>query len=117
MQIDRVNTILYCQLWQQTVAFYRDVLGLRVGMSNHWFVEFELNEAARLSVADQRQATIKSNEGRGITLSLMVHELEQRHAQLVAVGQSCSDIKPLWGGRVFYLNDPEGNRIELWSEQ
>ena len=58
MRFTRSNTILYCSRWQETVAFYRDILELPITMQTEWFVEFHLTSGATLSVADQSRATI-----------------------------------------------------------
>lgn len=64
------NTILYCARWEETVAFYKDGLGLGVTFSTGWFVEFALTGSARLSIADARHATIRPGPEKGMTLSL-----------------------------------------------
>ncbi len=68
------NTILYCQQWQTTVDFYRQVLNLPITHESDWFVEFQLTASAHLSVADERRATIKSSGGAGITLTFQVDD-------------------------------------------
>ena len=35
---------------------------------------------------------------------------------LEASGVAVTEIKSRWGANVFYCHDPEGHRIELWSE-
>ena len=60
------NTILYCQKWSETIAFYRDKLELPILFASDWFVEFELDTTARLSLADEQRAKIKSSHGAGI---------------------------------------------------
>ncbi|HJW86650.1 MAG TPA: hypothetical protein VJ440_08465, partial [Candidatus Brocadiaceae bacterium] len=55
-----MNTILYCRRWQETAAFYREALGLPVTFQNEWFVELAVNGHARLSVANEQRATVKS---------------------------------------------------------
>ncbi len=45
--------------------------------SNDWFVEFKLNEASRLSVANEVRTTMKSGDGKGVTISLQVVDVEQ----------------------------------------
>jgi catechol 2,3-dioxygenase-like lactoylglutathione lyase family enzyme len=115
MEIQAVNTILYCAMWQETVDFYRSVLGLPVTHATDWFVEFSLGNAARLSVADAMQATIESAGGRGVTISLRVKDVVSARAELTAVGLEPTALKDLWGARVTYIFDPEGHRIEIWS--
>jgi catechol 2,3-dioxygenase-like lactoylglutathione lyase family enzyme len=115
MKIKAANTILYCNKWEETVSFYRDGLGLLVISSTDWFVEFKLNEAARLSVADERRASIKSGDGKGITISLQVVDVEEVRGQLVERGFDPTPIKEVWGSKAIYLRDPEGNRLEFWT--
>jgi catechol 2,3-dioxygenase-like lactoylglutathione lyase family enzyme len=115
MKIKAVNTILYCKKWEETVAFYRDGLKLLVISSTDWFVEFKLNESTRLSVANEARATIKTGEGKGVTISLQVPDIEEIHVELVENGFSPTPVKEIWGSRAIYVHDPEGNRLEFWS--
>ncbi|MFN8492987.1 MAG: VOC family protein [Caldilineaceae bacterium] len=112
------NTILYCQQWQATVAFYRDVLNLPVAFASDWFVEFALTDTARLSIADERRATIKSSAGAGITLTFQVTELQGAWQHLEDQGAKPGLLRRhAWGAQVFYLYDPEGHRLEFWSPE
>ena len=115
MKVTTSNTILYCRKWDDTVAFYRDVLKLDVHFSNEWFVEFILNAQARLSVADQARTSIKSSGGKGVTVCFQVDDAEIMHKYLKQMGTHPTPIKGLWQSRVFYVRDPEGNRLEFWS--
>lgn len=110
------NTILYCTAWRQTVTFYRDQLELPITFASEWFVEFALTGSARLSIADESRATVKSSHGAGITLTFQVDDADEvwqafQHAGLEPT--PCRTHK--WGARTFYLRDPEGNRLEIWS--
>ena len=106
---------LYCKKWRETIAFYRDGLKLLVISSNEWFVEFKLNEMSRLSVADETRTSIKSGDGRGITISLQVSDIEQTRAELLDAGINPTPIKEVWGSKAIYVRDPEGNRLEFWA--
>ncbi|MFW5828491.1 MAG: VOC family protein, partial [Alkalispirochaeta sp.] len=75
MEIRRSNTIIYCECWRETVAFYRDVLELSPTMEHDWFVEFRLTETAMLSVADTSRARIDTSRGEGVTISLRVDDV------------------------------------------
>jgi catechol 2,3-dioxygenase-like lactoylglutathione lyase family enzyme len=111
------NTILYCRKWDQTVHFYRDLLALPVLFENDWFVEFELNSASRLSIADERRTSIKSNNGTGITLPLEVVEIDTCRNEMKHAGLNPASIRMHpWHARVFYIFDPEGHRIEIWQK-
>lgn len=111
----RTNTILYCDRWRETVRFYRDLLNLPVLMDNGWFVEFRLTENACLSVADAAHASIASARGAGMTLSLRVEDIDILHDRMASVGIDATPIRKIWGVRGFFVYDPEGHRIELWS--
>ncbi|MEP9411789.1 MAG: VOC family protein [Candidatus Brocadia sp.] len=111
-----LNTILYCHRWQETVSFYRDILGFPVTFENNWFVEFEVNAHARLSVANEQRATVKSARGQGLTLALQVNKADAIWQYLISRGVNVGRIADHpWGGRAFFLFDPEGNRLEVWS--
>ncbi len=117
MRVRRANTILYCRKWRATATFYRDQLGLAVSFENEWFVEFVLTNGAALSVADASRATIGAVAGQGITLAWQVDDVAVLHDWLAAAGTPVTAIRRRWGAWVFYCHDPEGHRIEFWSEQ
>jgi catechol 2,3-dioxygenase-like lactoylglutathione lyase family enzyme len=113
--VQAANMILYCSQWQETVRFYRDLLGLPVRCARDWFVEFQVMEGSFLSIADAARTTIVSSRGNGITLSLKVTDLDQAHRNLTTAGIAAGPIRNKWGARVFYFHDPEGHRLEAWA--
>ncbi len=115
MKIQTINTILYCQKWAETVAFYTDVLQLHVEFSNDWFVELRVHPGARISIANQDRASIKSAQGQGITLTFQIDDVSAMHADLTERGANPTPIRVRWGSKVFYVYDPEGNRLEFWA--
>jgi catechol 2,3-dioxygenase-like lactoylglutathione lyase family enzyme len=116
MHIKTVNTILYCRDWDAMLSFYRDSLNLEVVFFRDWFVEFFLNENARLSIADEKRASIKSSHGKGMTLSINIDDIDSVWNGFEHKGLHPTQIKKHdWGARHFFLLDPEGNRIELWQ--
>lgn len=116
MHIKTANTIFYCRKWKECVDFYKNKIGLQVTTSLDWFVEFKLNKASRLSIADESRTSIDSNEGKGVTIALDVGDIETIHIYLNEAGLSPPPIKDhAWGARVIHIHDPEGNRIEFWS--
>jgi catechol 2,3-dioxygenase-like lactoylglutathione lyase family enzyme len=113
-----MNTILYCRRWQETVDFYRHKLQFPVTFESDWFVEFGLTPTSHLSVADERRATIKSSSGAGLTLTFQVADADQAWQELQGRGLNLGPLKDhAWGARVFYFFDPEGHRLEIWSEK
>ena len=117
LSIERTNTVLYCERWPETVAFYRTVLGLRVALENDWFVEFELTPSSFLSIADASRATVGAVGGQGVTLTWKVPRLGETRTVLEASGVDVTEIKSRWGADVCYCHDPEGHRIELWADR
>lgn len=114
--VNRANTILYARLWKKSVAFYRDRLGLEIAFQKDWFVEFRLTPTAFLSIADQSRTTMTSGNGKGITLSFHIDDLQAAHRAFLEDGLAPTAIRyQVMGADVFYLFDPEGNRIEFWS--
>jgi len=116
VRVDRVNTVLYCDAWADTVAFYRDRLELDVEHDSDWFVEFRLNDRAFLSVADASRATIDAVGGQGITITMQTDDVAATRSLLEAVRIETTPITRRWGADVFYCHDPEGHRIEFWSD-
>lgn len=114
IDIVTANTILYCDRWQETVQFYQQ-LGLPVLEQNDWFVEFELNTGSRLSVANAARASINSSQGAGLTITLQVADIHSWFRRIQQLGIASEGIRQHgWGADVFYIFDPEGNRIEFW---
>jgi catechol 2,3-dioxygenase-like lactoylglutathione lyase family enzyme len=114
--IKSANTILYCGKWDETVRFYRDLLGLTVVFAADWFVEFRLCAGSLLSVADERRTSVKSCRGRGVTITMEVDDIETacRTAREKGLGPTEISLHP-WNAKVFYLLDPEGHRLEIWQ--
>jgi catechol 2,3-dioxygenase-like lactoylglutathione lyase family enzyme len=116
LPIHTANTILYCAAYEATVAYYRDRLGLPITFASDWFTEFALTDTARVSIADERRATVKSGGGRGITLTLQVADADAAWAVCDAAGLDPTPCRRhRWGARTFFLRDPAGHRIEVWS--
>ena len=79
-------------------------------------MEFEVNDHARLSIANEQRATVKSGGGQGMTITFQVDKADDTWQRLQSKGIPLGEIKDHpWGGRSFFLRDPEGNRIEVWS--
>ncbi|HSJ47054.1 MAG TPA: VOC family protein [Euzebyales bacterium] len=112
----RTNTILYCRRWRETIAFYRDELGLAVLADHGWFVELAVTSGTSLSVADATRTTIDGVDGQGITLSWQVTDLGTTRNRLLQSGLAASEVRSVGDAVACYLTDPEGHRIEIWSD-
>ena len=117
MHVRTVNTILYCRKWIETVAFYKVKLKLPIATSLEWFVEFKMNETSRLSIANAARTSIDSSDGKGVTITMEVDDIEMTHSYLKEAGLNPTPVRNhAWGARVIYIYDPEGNRLEFWSQ-
>ena len=116
LQIEAANTVLYCEKWAETVAFYRETLALPVLFENEWFVEFALTESARFSIANAARATIDAVAGQGVTIAMQVADVFVAREKLVEGGVEIGRIKSRFNAQVCYFYDPEGHRLELWSQ-
>jgi catechol 2,3-dioxygenase-like lactoylglutathione lyase family enzyme len=116
LAIERTNTILYCRDWLPTVRFYRDGLGLPVLVEDDWYVEFRITRESSLSVTDAARITIDHVGGQGIVLSWRVPDLAEARKQLADRSLQPSEIRSIINAAAFYVTDPEGRRIEMWSE-
>lgn len=114
--VERSNTILYCEHWAPTVRFYRDDLGLRVVAENDWYVEFRITSVSSLSIADASRTTIDHVGGQGVTISWRVADIAVTRNRLLDRSLAPSEIHIVWNAAAFYILDPEGHRIEIWSE-
>jgi len=89
---------------------------LPVSFSTDWFVEFCVGATSRLSIADAKQTSIKSCNGKGVTLSLEVENIDNAWGLVKKAGLNPTTIKRHpWDAFVFYLFDPEGHRLEIWQ--
>lgn len=113
--VQRVNTILYCRRWHETVDFYRDVIGLPVTFTNDWFVEFRIAAGAAVSIADAARSTVDAVQGKGITISIEVNDLDAVRQHLIRAGGNPDEVTKRFGSTVFDVFDPEGHRIEFWA--
>lgn len=116
LRIVGTNTILYSDRWSELVEFYRTGLGLRASMAREWFVEFDLHAGAHISIADANRASIAGGDGDGLTLSWRVDDAEETRQRLEHNGIDASPIEHRWGSPGFFVVDPDGNRIEFWSD-
>ncbi len=114
-QVIRVNTILYCEKWADTVAFYKTGLKLPVTVAQDWFIEFRLTDTTCLSIADATRTTKNSSGAQGHLITFQVRDLKETRIWLCCAGLAPTPIETHpWGAKVMYLDDPEGNRLEFW---
>jgi catechol 2,3-dioxygenase-like lactoylglutathione lyase family enzyme len=113
-----MNVILYCRQWGEAVAFYRDKLGFPTKLATFWLVEFEVAPNTYLSVADAKRTSIQPSDGAGITVTFKVADVRGVWQDLLGKDVKVEPIRDNHlGGQAFFLRDPDGNRLEFWSEK
>ena len=117
---------VYCKDIQASLAFYRDLLGLRqtyqfpaTGVPEH--VEFKIGDSY---IAISSPKGLESHHlppatyGQSFELSLHAQDTDAVVAQLRATGVPVM-VEPQFGPngqRIAYVLDPDGNRIHLYSQ-
>ncbi|MBF0226808.1 MAG: VOC family protein [Desulfobacterales bacterium] len=82
-----------------------------------WFIEFKLNETSRLSIANEERTSVRSSCGKGLTITMRVVDIKETLSFLEKEELNPTPIKDHpWGAKVIYIYDPEGNRLEFWSQ-
>lgn len=117
LSIERSNVILYCQRWVDTTNFYRDTLRMPIEFANAWLVEFRINPTSFISIADASRTSIRSVDGQGLTMTFRVADAAVARDELLGRGAPVGSIMWRWGSLSFYVDDPEGHRLEFWGKE
>lgn len=109
---------LFSFRWQQSVAFYRDVVGFPLSFLGEDFgwAEFDLGGARlgleRCDPADPETAGLV---GRFVGVSVEVESIQKTYAALTSRGVrflGAPEPQP-WGGTLAHFEDPDGNVLTL----
>lgn len=109
---------VFTQKWEESLAFYRDVIGFPVTFSDAdmGWAQFDLQTAGigleRLAPDDDEAADLV---GRFVGASIEVENIDAVYAELTAKGVSflgAPEQQP-WGGKLAHFRDPDGNVITL----
>ena len=113
MPIERVyTTIYYVDDWDRSVAFYRDVLGLKPLYVEKGWAEFQVGTGGRIAIhprhpGDAADVTQVSLQVRDIDATL--RELTERGAGVV------EPVRREHFGAIASIADPAGNVIGLYE--
>ena len=96
-------------------AFYEDVLGLKPSaeMAGGKWIEYEVGRGtfAITDIDPKTPSTI------GTSLAFEVDDIDATHTYMQSKGVNPTEIQTRNDGqKAFYINDPDGNRIELCTK-
>jgi len=97
---------------QDSIAFYRDTLGLPM-VSHDYVARFDLDGVlVELVPLPPGSGVPGSGNAR---LCFAVSDLKETLEQLHARGIATSGIKNKKGGKIAFFRDPDGNELSLWE--
>ena len=117
ISVRSLHTVIYCQKWKECISFYTDILGFPVVFTNEIFVEVQPATGARIGLMDAGRTRWPASRGDSFILSFRVADIEETHQCLQRRYTGLGELKDhSWGARLFEIKDPEGRRIEFWSD-
>ena len=113
--IERVcTTIYFVDDWAASVAFYRDVLGLKPLFIEHGFAQFEVGQGGGLIAIHARGAHEHGHEATHV--SLEVQDIDGTLRALTARGaRVVREVQRQDFGALAAVADPSGNVIGLYE--
>ncbi len=119
-------TVLFVEDFDTCLRFYRDILGLKVGILEATFAAFEMDEqnfvvqgiAAAEKIINVPVAAFEAETGKidRVMLCAQVEDVDEAYETLKAKGVEFTQppIDQPWGLRGVYFRDPEGNVWEFY---
>ena len=116
MQVRRLCWLgVKTEAFDETTAFFRDVLGLSLGYEEPGFAMFTLPDADRdfVEVFDSGREDLGTLYSRAPVVGLLVDDLDEARAELASSGLEVLDeiheATTLQGYRYFHARGPDGN--------
>lgn len=108
--LKKIDTVfVYVRNIAESVQWYREVLGLEVGLEYLGYVAFKLGETYLTIIENRRQINHEFS-----TFNFFVEDAYVTHQYLVNKGVKVTDVKHD-GVDHFAFFDPDGNRLEICS--
>ena len=112
LQLSFDAVFFYVSNVEESIAFYRDTLGLPL-VSRDYVARFDL-DGVLIELVPMPPGSIVPGSGNA-RLCFAVSDLKETLQQLQARGVSTSDIKNKKGGKIAFLRDPDGNELSIWQ--
>ncbi len=114
----KLITFLYYADLPRAMAFYEDVLGLKLAIDQGWSKIYEVTTSGYLGLVDETRGSHRAHPVKPVQICMRVANVDAWHAYLldrgIAIIKGPKDV-PHLGIRVIVLEDPEGYQIEIQS--
>ena len=97
---------------QESIAFYRDTLGLPM-ISHDYVARFDV-DGVLVELVPLPPGSVVPGSGNA-RLCFAVSDLKETLEQLHDCGVATSAIKNKKGGKIAFFRDPDGNELSLWE--
>jgi catechol 2,3-dioxygenase-like lactoylglutathione lyase family enzyme len=99
---------------EESIAFYRDTLGLPM-VSRDYVVRFDL-DGVLVELVPRPPGSVVPGSGNA-RLCFAVSDLQETLDRLHARGISTSGVKDKKNGKIAFFRDPDGNELSVWQYQ
>jgi predicted enzyme related to lactoylglutathione lyase len=114
----KLITFLYYADLARAMAFYADVLGLKLAIDQGWSKIYEVTPNGYVGLVDEAHGSHRSHPVKPVQICLRVADVDAwcvwLRSQGVEIVKGPKDVEAL-GIRVIVFNDPEGYQVEIQS--
>ncbi len=115
---EKLITFLYYVDLPQAMAFYENVIGLKLVIDQGWSKIYEVTSSGYIGLVDQARGSHRAHPVKPVQICIRVADVNAWHRYLLDEGitittgpRDVADLKI----RAFVFNDPEGYQIEIQS--
>ncbi len=115
---EKLITFLYYVDLPRAMAFYENVMGLKLVIDQGWSKIYEVTSSGYIGLVDQARGSHRSHPVKPVQICMRVAGVDAWHRYLLDEGITITkgprDVPEL-KIRAFVFNDPEGYQIEIQS--
>jgi predicted enzyme related to lactoylglutathione lyase len=114
----KLITFLYYVDLPRAMAFYSDLLGLKLAIDQGWSKIYEVTQGGYVGLVDEAHGSHRSHPVKPVQICLRVADVDAWCAYLqsksIEIVKGPKNVDAL-GIRVIVFNDPEGYQVEIQS--
>ena len=126
--VDIGHAIIHTRDMARSVAFYRDILGLRQILAGDTFNEFRVGTVdlcimyhpvapREHMTGSERPCPAYESHGPHVNFDFTTDDIEACRARLIAAGVACGPIVELEGAHPYFtFADPDGTVLTVWTQ-